>query len=31
MHKLSMLLGGALFAMCIYYFMILYKNNRHKL
>lgn len=31
MSKLTTILGGALFVMCIYYFMLLYKNNRNKL
>ena len=31
MSKLTTILGGVLFAMCIYYFMLLYKNNRNKL
>lgn len=31
MGKLTTVLGGALFVMCIYYFMLLYKNNRNKL
>ncbi len=31
MRKLTMILGGILFAMCVYYLILLYKNNRHKL
>ncbi len=31
MSKLTTILGGALFVMCIYYFMLLYKNNSNKL
>ncbi len=31
MQKLTSILGGVLFAMCIYYLILLYKNNRNKL
>ena len=31
MRILLKILGGLLFAMCIYYLMLLMKNNRHKL
>mgnify|MGYP000203666241 FL=1 len=27
-RMISVVLGGVLFALCIYYFMLLYKNNR---
>ena len=28
---ISKMLGGVLFAFCIWYFLVLYKNNRNKL
>ncbi len=28
---ISKILGGILFACCIWYFLVLYKNNRNKL
>ena len=31
MLVLSKILGGVLFACCIWYFLVLYKNNRDKL
>jgi hypothetical protein len=27
-HKLSVILGGVLFALCIYYLILLYRSNR---
>lgn len=29
-QKITVVLGGVLFAMCLYYFILLYKNNRNK-